>query len=252
MNKIVFDKFSRTLSRDEVKKKIGSKDALVLEFLFISGPGGATKSDILAYAWQGLVVTDASLSKSISTLRSVLTELNPDEEIIITIPRVGYKIDQDKISLPNSIKDDSLSIENAELKIEKFTPNNLLIKKITKVIILIVSITLFILYTYKLVVSVPYMKQSFMSPLLVKETLKNNNVILFSRAVDKNYYISKIANINCECLFMLYTNDHYNFFSTYLKNEGRAINIIFKKDEDFNLEDFIRNEVNVGNGNQHD
>ncbi|EKP0259647.1 hypothetical protein JFQ93_000872 [Aeromonas sobria] len=252
MKKIVFDKFSRTLSRDEVKKKIGNKDALVLEFLFISGPDGATKSDILAYAWQGLVVTDASLSKSISTLRSVLTELIPDEEIIITIPRVGYKIDQDKIFLSNSINSNSLSIENAELKIEKFKPQKSLIKNLTKVIISIVSITLLTFHSYNLVVSAPYAKQNFMSPLLVKETLENNNIILFSRGVDKSEFISKIANINCECLFMFYSNDHYNFFSTYLKNEDRAINVVFKKDEHFDIEDFIRTEMKIGNGNQHD
>lgn len=249
MKKIVFDKFSRTLSRDEVKRKIGNKDALVLEFLFISGPSGATKSDILAYAWQGLVVTDASLSKSISTLRSVLTELNPDEEIIITIPRVGYKIDQDKISIPNSIKDDSLSIENAELKVEKFKPKKSLIKNLTKIIISMISITFFIFYTYELVVSAPYMKQNFMSSSLVKETLRNKNIILSPRGIDKSHFINKIAKINCECLFMLYSNNRNDFFSIYLTKEGRAINVVLKKGEDFNIEDFIRTEVKIGSGN---
>jgi hypothetical protein len=120
------------------------------------------------------------------------------------------------------------------------------------VIMSIVSITLFIFYTYELVVSAPYIKQSLISPLLVKETLNNNNVILYSRGVDKNYFISKIAKINCDCLFMLYTDGRYNFFATYLKSEGRAINIIFKKDEYFSLEDFIKNEIKIVSGNQHD
>lgn len=257
MEKIIFDKFSCTVSRGDHKKKIGSKDALVLEFLFISGVEGAAKSDILAYAWQGIVVTDASLSRSISSLRAALSELSPNEDIIITIPRIGYKIDQDKIYLHSPTESQQYIIEKIESKTtpevttetakskrDLKIPNS--IKVATKAILSIASIALVIIYSRIFFAAQDYKNSEYISPNIVKEALADNRSILFLNADNKDYFKEKIAKINCKCIFIASDNEQYHFIAAYLLDEGKSIGFAFKKNESVDIINFIQTKLDDG------
>ncbi|MGL6627383.1 winged helix-turn-helix domain-containing protein [Aeromonas jandaei] len=261
MEKIIFDKFSCTLSLGDNKKKIGSKDALVLECLFIAGPDGATKNDILAFAWNGVVVTDASLSKSISSLRAVLSELSSDDDIIITIPRVGYKVNQEKLFLHNPTESQQYIIDKHEPKnpvqdITEVTP----IKKefkaprwvniSTKIALSIASLTLICIYTIKFFTAEEYIKKDYISPSIIKESLDENKQILFFNADDKDYFREKISKIKCNCIFLASDNEQYHFIAAYLTNVGKSVGFAFKKSEKLDIVNFIQTQID--NGAHHD
>lgn len=261
MEKIIFDKFSCTVSRGEQKRKIGSKDALVLEFLFISGNEGAAKNDILAFAWQGVVVTDASLSKSISSLRAALNELNPGVEVIITIPRIGYKIDQDKISLHNPTESQQYIIKKKISKelteSEELPPAGIETPKgkfklppslqfVTKVTLSIFSVALVGFSTFRLFIAQDYTSNDFISSKIVREVLPDNRIALFLDADDKRYFKEKISKIKCNCTFMVADNEQYHFIAAYLIDEGKSIGFAFKKNERKDISSFIQEKINNG------
>jgi DNA-binding winged helix-turn-helix (wHTH) protein/tetratricopeptide (TPR) repeat protein len=49
------------------------------------------KNELIAEVWEGVAVTDSSLTRNISLLRSMLDEFLPGEECIKTIPKIGYR-----------------------------------------------------------------------------------------------------------------------------------------------------------------
>lgn len=246
MDKILFNKFTCTLSLGTYKKKVGSKDALVLEYLIMSGNKGASKSNIISYAWQGLIVTDASLSKSISILRAALMELEPNEEIILTIPRVGYKIDPEKISLKISSEKEELensepeSPESPESREIHIHPNYL------KLIISALALIVFIIYTHKLVDSINYSDDNYMSPTVSREILPNNNEVFFHQSADRDFFRSVILNISCECLFFVSSNEQFSFISIYLKNRKSAFNFIFNREDHISMGNYIQDKISNG------
>ncbi|MCQ4111571.1 winged helix-turn-helix domain-containing protein [Aeromonas sp. JL9] len=249
MEKIIFDVHSCTLFLGGKKRKLGSKDTLVLEFLCNSGNDGARKNDIIEYAWQGLVVTDASLSKSISTLRSALMELSPGDDIILTVPRVGYKLAPNKISLNIEVMNQLPIIENAESKgevEEKISKKLHVLFTSVKYSLLISSLIFFILGTKKIILSEGYLNRNFISPSLVKETLSREKEIYYFAGVDKPSFRNVIKKINCECVFIVSSNSQHTFILTYLKKERKALNFIFKKDDDIDMVNYIQAKVNDG------
>lgn len=249
MDKILFNKFSCTLSRGTYKKKVGSKDALVLEYLIMAGDEGASKSDIISYAWQGLVVTDASLSKSISILRAALIELEPKEEIILTIPRVGYKIDPEKISF--NISPEIEGLDRFEPEVPE-VPEVLGVRGINippnylKLIISVCALIVFIFYTHKLVVSNEYSSDSYISPTISREILPNSNEVFFHPSADKDFFKNVILKISCECLFFVSTNEQFSFISIYLKKSNSAFNFIFNKEDNISMGNYIQDKISNG------
>ena len=251
MDKILFNKFSCTLSRGTYKKKVGSKDALVLEYLIMSGDEGASKSDIISYAWQGLVVTDASLSKSISILRAALTELEPKEEIILTIPRVGYKIDPEKISFNISAEKEGLDSFEPEVPEVPEVPRVRGIHippKCLKLIISVCALIVFIFYTHELVDSIKYSSDNYISPTISREILPNSNEVFFHQSADKDkdFFKSIILKVSCECLFFVSTNEQFSFISIYLKKSNSALNFIFNKEDNISMGNYIQDKISNG------
>lgn len=252
MEKIIFDKFTNTLSFGSHKKKVGSKDALVLECLLMAGIEGASKNDIISYAWKGLIVTDASLSKSISTLRAALTEFNSNEEIILTIPRTGYKIDTSKISLCEQDKSEAQSKAQLESKNDIAVFRKVYVApRYINLIISIITMGILTIYTHRLIDSISYSTQVYSSPTLTKESLPNNNEVIFHQGVDQAFFREIALKVSCQCIFFVSSNEQFSFISIYLKDRSKALNFMFhKEDKIVAMESYIQEKIDTGDNDE--
>lgn len=82
-NKVYLGEDYATLSYVESK---------ILSLLISNKNRVVTKNEVMEHSWGGRVVTDSSLAKAISNIRKVLKKFSNDQDIIQTIPRVGYRL----------------------------------------------------------------------------------------------------------------------------------------------------------------
>ncbi|OXX32385.1 hypothetical protein B9J81_12190 [Vibrio sp. V04_P4A5T148] len=64
----------------------------ILDFLIKNNGNIVSKDKIIEYSWTGRVVAETSLAKSISNLRKVFRECHFHDDVIQTIPRLGYRL----------------------------------------------------------------------------------------------------------------------------------------------------------------
>lgn len=64
----------------------------ILDFLIKNNGNIVSKTKIIEYSWTGRVVAETSLAKSISNLRKVFRECHFHDDVIQTIPRLGYRL----------------------------------------------------------------------------------------------------------------------------------------------------------------
>jgi len=85
------DRASGRVWRGQVELQLRPKTFEVLDFL-ISNPGRVvSKDEILKTVWRGVFVTEDSLTRCISEIRSVLGDIN--QHLIRTVPKRGYLLD---------------------------------------------------------------------------------------------------------------------------------------------------------------
>lgn len=80
------------LSDGEKQQVLSFTESKLLEILLRQVNEIVLKETLKEFAWQHTVVTDSSLTKSIAKLRKALAFFFEDKELILTIPRVGYKL----------------------------------------------------------------------------------------------------------------------------------------------------------------
>lgn len=81
----------RELRRDGRTVAIGQRALMVLEGLVEAQGGVATKADLMAKAWPGLVVEEGNLTVQIAALRKELGPRPDGQDWIVTVPRIGYR-----------------------------------------------------------------------------------------------------------------------------------------------------------------
>ncbi|QKE62797.1 winged helix-turn-helix domain-containing protein [Aquipseudomonas campi] len=76
--------------------RIGAIASRCLDQLLQANGQIVSKRDLMSGAWGafGLEVTDNSLAQVVRQLRVALEKLQPNHELIVTIPRIGYKISE--------------------------------------------------------------------------------------------------------------------------------------------------------------
>lgn len=104
-----FDAFRNEIVYGDSSYKLAYSDAKVLFLLINANSGEVTRESILEYAWQGRVVTEASLTTSISNLRKILRACDINEDGILTVPKVGYKLTLDIKMLSSNVNEGPLS-----------------------------------------------------------------------------------------------------------------------------------------------
>ncbi|CAH1531746.1 hypothetical protein THF5H11_140047 [Vibrio jasicida] len=112
--KVIFSRNESVLSFGGRKKKIGYRDALVLEALLANEGDVLSKDFLLEYAWRNTIVTEISLTTSIHSLRVALKSLLPEQDVIVTIPRLGYRLNMNIIETekPSLVKKQKRSFLN--------------------------------------------------------------------------------------------------------------------------------------------
>lgn len=252
LDKIIFDKFNNTLSLGGEYKRLGARDSLVLEFLLSSGDQLSAKNDIVEYAWQGITVTDASLSKSISLLRGAFSELAPGIEIIVTVPRLGYKIKHTEIEVKSEVSDVALDQEehtprhlnekawlvNLSCGISFFKSLSARFFLILRWGVILLSITLTLYSISIFYKSSTYKDKHYQDPQLTIMKLSDDINLLSTQKLPSIVH-SKIQKINCSCDVFVYQEDKNSYVSLYLRDSHRAVNILISNDQLDNVDSIV-------------
>lgn len=88
---------------------IGKRDFLVLDMLIANVDSVVTKQELLNYAWKDVLVSQASLTQSVATIRKLIGDNGVEQKYIKTIPGVGYM-------LVSTTKGTKLSKETMDIK----------------------------------------------------------------------------------------------------------------------------------------
>lgn len=94
---LTFNKLSIDLERGLLLGEYGEEKRLspinlkVLSALLAQAPGIASRNTLFDQAWPNQSVSDDTLNRCISDLRSLLSSLDPDTKYIETIPKRGYR-----------------------------------------------------------------------------------------------------------------------------------------------------------------
>jgi len=75
---------------------LGRTESRLLFFLLSASGDTRSRTEIIEYVWDDRVVGPGSLNQAIFSLRSILED-NIDHEILITVPRRGYRFNQSRI-----------------------------------------------------------------------------------------------------------------------------------------------------------
>src|SRR5205807_934459 len=83
-----FDELRRELRVGGAKTEIEAKPLEVLHQLLLHAGEVVTKDELLESVWPGIIVVDGSLATAVSKLRKALG----DETVVVTVPRIGYRL----------------------------------------------------------------------------------------------------------------------------------------------------------------
>lgn len=84
----------RELQRDGKAVPIGHRALLVLETMLAADGGVVTKAELMARAWPGLIVEEGNITVQIAALRKELGTRPGGDDWIVTVPRVGYRLER--------------------------------------------------------------------------------------------------------------------------------------------------------------
>lgn len=119
---IVFDEDNyllyANLEQNAEPLRVGAIASSCLAQLLRANGGVVLKRDLMAGAWGqfGLEVTDNSLAQVVRQLRLAFAKLQTDDEYIVTLPRIGYKL-ADKVQVRESCAERPLSSAHAAPKL---------------------------------------------------------------------------------------------------------------------------------------
>ena len=88
----VLDREQMKLMRDGRSVSLGGRGTSLLAALAGAQGGAVTKERLMQAAWPGTVVEEANLTVQIAALRRALGAGGDEQEWIITVPRVGYRL----------------------------------------------------------------------------------------------------------------------------------------------------------------
>lgn len=85
---VIFNSLKRTLSRQDIIVTLSENENCLLKMLLIKT---RSKKEVMAEVWEGrgVIVTDSSYYKLVRQLRQSFKNAGIDEDVIITLPRIG-------------------------------------------------------------------------------------------------------------------------------------------------------------------
>ncbi|WP_181364252.1 winged helix-turn-helix domain-containing protein [Aeromonas sp. HMWF016] len=91
-NGIMFDPKLNEISYNDKVVTLAHTDSRVLELLICHAGSIVPREQLIKFSWNGRVVADTSLMKSISNIRKAFKDLEISDDCVVTIPRVGYRL----------------------------------------------------------------------------------------------------------------------------------------------------------------
>ena len=112
---IIFIVQTGALHQNETTTHLSYTDSRVLDCLIQHQYDVVKKETLKQYAWEHAEVTDSSLAKSIAKLREALAPFQLSDDVIVSVPRIGYRLNLDDSSqLVVKERPDSLDITPSE------------------------------------------------------------------------------------------------------------------------------------------
>lgn len=108
------------LDHDDEKFFLTTIPARLLAYLLNNAGKIVSREELLTSVWKayGLEPSNNSLNKYISTIRKLLDDLGCGTEIIQTIPRIGFLISKEKLSIDADLRSDAISSSKSIMKRE--------------------------------------------------------------------------------------------------------------------------------------
>ena len=243
------------LSNGEKQQVLNFTEAKLLEILLSKANEIVLKETLKEFAWQHTVVTDSSLTKSIAKLRRALAFFFEDEELIITIPRVGYKFVSHDIEPVANV---DTSIEEPLITKDDLTGNvqptddkekNKFKQSVCSKVLLTLSILLIAGSLFNFLRLIPTKNEQFIAEGYHVTALTSggfSHTVITRKGIELDPKLSfLLSQQKCNCLFFVdKISDHFNISYFDPKNaKGRS----FILDEK-NLVEKLR--VNLSQGEQ--
>ncbi|MBP2701130.1 hypothetical protein GY654_14590 [Vibrio parahaemolyticus] len=179
-----------------------------------------SKEELKNFAWEHTVVTDSSLTKSIAKIRQSLSTYFPNDEIIATVPRVGYRLDLEDTSISeNKLEhEDETSIVLPNENNVGYQAQILSLKKLIFIIkqgLLVLSIALLAYSGFNLFRKLPndyrnYLNNDYSATDITENAFTHKIIKPKNITIPEN--IKEIlAEKKCNCIFMIDKRDrHYS------------------------------------------
>ncbi|EAS65966.1 hypothetical protein VAS14_11654 [Photobacterium angustum S14] len=229
INHVKFDSKKGLLSDSCQQHLLTYTESRLLTLLLERQNEIVSKEELKTFAWEHTVVTDSSLTKSIAKIRQSLSTYFPNDEIIATVPRVGYRLDLEKTSfsedkLEHEVETSTVlpSENNVGYQAQKlpFKKSFFIIKRG----LLVLSIALLAYSGFNLFRKLPNDYRKFLNNDYSAIDITNNG---FTHRIikPKSFIIPEkikaiLAEKKCNCIFMIdKVGDHYNF--SYFNNDTK-------------------------------
>ncbi|MGG4609554.1 winged helix-turn-helix domain-containing protein [Providencia sp. Me31A] len=97
--KVVYDPLKRTLSRGKLSTSLTENESCLLKILLTKT---SNKREIMYEIWEkrGTIVTESSYYKLVRQLRQSFKKVELDENLIMTLPRIGILYTGEKSEMP--------------------------------------------------------------------------------------------------------------------------------------------------------
>ncbi len=89
---IFVDVTNRQLTLGEQHRQLEPKVYLLLQVLIQANGDIVSRDQLIEQVWQGRIVGDGAINRTVSLLRQHLTALDNENNFVITVPKAGYKL----------------------------------------------------------------------------------------------------------------------------------------------------------------
>ncbi len=103
---VVYDPLKRTLSREKKVVNLSENESFLLKLLLVKTN---SKREVMYEIWEkrGTIVTESSYYKLVRQLRQSFKKIDLDENLIMTLPRIGILYTGEKSEMPMLSKYDA-------------------------------------------------------------------------------------------------------------------------------------------------
>ncbi|MGI0120423.1 winged helix-turn-helix domain-containing protein [Zooshikella sp. RANM57] len=186
-----------------------------------------TKEELKIYIWKRSLVTDSSLTKTIAKLREHISYLTAENDIVVTIPRIGYKLVLDRINI--------LCVTEVNHKLVPKNNIKQLYKYIERYKFILASLILLVfsvLNFYTAFPSIPkgYTNESYQLKKYTHESRSYSLITKKETQID-NSLLNELISIPCNCTYFIEQRAGTFLISFFDSNTHKGNSLIMPESE---------------------